>query len=255
MRILLSNDDGILAPGIAAMHRELAELGEVTVVAPDSVQSASAHAITINAPLTAVKVQVQQEFYGWAVNGRPADCVKLAIAELMDQPPDLVVSGINDGANVSINVLYSGTVAAAAEGALLGAPSIAVSLERGVELDFARAAMIARELIRCAVDSGLGKGQLLNINIPDLTNGPPKGVRVVTQSVQRMVDGYISREGPDGSVQYFLEGKFDRPGDKIETDLRGLVNGYVVVTPLHFDLTAREQMAQVREWSWDAVRF
>jgi len=252
VRILLTNDDGILAPGLAAMHRLLTGLGEVSVAAPDSAQSASAHAITINAPLSAARVHVRQEFHGWAVAGRPADCVKLAVAQLVDRP-DLVVSGINDGANVSINVLYSGTVAAAAEGALLGIPSIAVSLERGPELDFDWAARIARRLIERAVQGPMQAGQLLNVNIPNLAAGPPRGVKVVGQSVQRMDDYYVRRDGPDGAAQFYLEGWFGEPGDPVETDLKALAGRYVAITPLHFDLTAREQLERVASWEWGEI--
>ncbi len=253
MRILLTNDDGILAPGLAAMHRQLTALGDVDVVAPDSAQSAAAHAITINAPLTAVRLHVHQEFHGWSISGRPADCVKLAVARLLDPKPDLVVSGINDGANVSIKVLYSGTVAAAAEGALLGIPAIAVSLERGPELDFDWAARIARGLIERAVDGLLGPGQLLNVNIPNLASGKPRGVRVVGQSAQKMDEVYQRRDGPDGSAQYYLEGYFGKLDDEVETDLKALKAGYVALTPLHFDLTAREQLGRVAEWDWGTL--
>ena len=250
MRILLTNDDGILAPGLAALYRELAPLGEVSVAAPDVVQSAAAHAITINAPLTASRVHVHNEFWGWSITGRPADCVKLALDRLIEPKPDLVVSGINDGANVSINVLYSGTVAAAAEGALLGFPAVAVSLERGAELDFAWAARIARTLIERALAGLLQPGQLLNINIPNLAAGKPRGVKVAPQSIQRMDDRYARREAPDGSAQYFLEGWFNQPEGSPDTDLSALAGGYVVVTPLHFDLTAREQLEALAAQDW-----
>ena len=253
MRILLTNDDGILAPGLAALYRELVSLGEVTVAAPDTVQSAAAHAITINAPLTANRVHVRGEFSGWSITGRPADCVKLAVDRLMEHQPELVVSGINDGANVSINVLYSGTVAAAAEGALLGFPAVAVSLERGKELDFAWAARIARGLIERAWGGALQPGQLLNINIPNLASGKPRGIKVAPQSIQRMDDRYARRDAPDGSIQYFLEGWFGEPDHTVEGDLNALVSGYVVITPLHFDLTAREQLARLASHDWGPV--
>ncbi|MHC4092187.1 MAG: 5'/3'-nucleotidase SurE, partial [Planctomycetota bacterium] len=249
----LTNDDGILAPGLAAMYRQMKTLGEVSVAAPDTAQSAAAHAITINAPLSAARVHVHQEFHGWSVAGRPADCVKLAVAELVKPPADLVVSGINDGANVSINVLYSGTVAAAAEGALLGIPSIAVSLERGPELDFDWASRIALSLIERALAIPLQPGQLLNINIPDLSRGAPRGVRVVGQSVQRMDETYQRRNGPDGSAQYHLEGSFGDLGDEVDTDLKALAGRYVAVTPLHFDLTAREQLGRLADVDWGTV--
>ncbi len=254
MHILLTNDDGILAPGLAAMYRELTSLGDVSVAAPDSAQSASAHAITINAPLTASRVHLQNEFYGWAIGGRPADCVKLAVSELVDPRPDLVVSGINDGANVSINILYSGTVAAAAEGALLGIPSVAVSLEHGGELNFARAAQIARSLIDKLVEDGLQPGTLVNVNIPRIQPNRPKGVRVVPQAVQTMDDHYAQHEGPMGSRQFWLRGSFKDYGDDANTDLRRLIDGYVVVTPLHVDLTDRARLQDLAAVKWPDVR-
>jgi 5'-nucleotidase len=250
MHILLSNDDGILAPGLAAMYRVLAKIGDVSVAAPDSAQSASAHAITINAPLTASRVHVHNEFYGWAIGGRPADCVKLAVSELVQPRPDLVVSGINDGANVSINVLYSGTVAAAAEGALLGIPAVAVSLEHGDELDFAAAADIARSLIERMIAAGLQPGKLVNINIPSTRSGHPKGIRVVPQAVQTMDDHYAQQEGPMGTQQYWLRGSFKEYGEDANTDLRSLIDGYVVVTPLHVDLTDRSRLADLEALDW-----
>ena len=253
MRILLTNDDGISAPGLAALYRVLVTLGEVTVVAPESVQSASAHGITINAPLAVQHVHVHNEFYGQAVAGRPVDCVKLALTSLFPGAVDLVVSGINDGANVGINVLYSGTVAAAAEGALLGVPSVAFSLERGEELDFTRAAGIARDLLRSVLMPRVRPGMLVNVNIPNFARGPLRGVRVVPQSVQTMDDYYVCREGPDGVRQYWLQGKFGPVSKDDTTDLRALLDHYVTVTPLQFDLTAREQFADLAGWPWPAV--
>ncbi len=235
------------------MYRELVFLGEVAVVAPESVESASAHAITINAPLAVQELHVHNEFHGHAVSGRPVDCVKLALQMLVSQPVDLVVSGINDGANVGINVLYSGTVAAAAEGALMGVPAVAVSLARGEELDFARAARIARGIIKAMLDRGIRPGMLLNVNIPNFEHGDPKGVWVVPQSVQIMDDHYVSHEGPDGVRQYWLHGKYGPVSRTEQTDLRALLDGHVVVTPLQFDLTAREVIEEVRRWDWPAV--
>ncbi|MFQ5601496.1 MAG: 5'/3'-nucleotidase SurE [Candidatus Krumholzibacteriia bacterium] len=254
MHILLTNDDGISAPGLVAMYRELIPLGEVTVVAPESAQSASAHAITISDPLSARGVHVQNVFHGHAVTGRPVDCVKLALQELVERPVDLVVSGINDGANVGINVLYSGTVAAAAEGALLGVASAAVSLERGEELDFDRAAVVARRLISRMIEQGVRPGTLLNFNIPNFGRGEPRGVRVVPQSVQIMDDHYLCREGPDGLHQYWLKGKYGPVSKTEETDLRAMLDGYVTVTPLQFDLTDRATIETLAAWNWPELR-
>ncbi len=255
MHILLTNDDGILAPGLAALRKQLVSIGEVTVAAPDTVQSATGHAITIRDPLRVRKVHAHGEFHGWAVAGRPADCVKLAVCELLQDRPDLVVSGLNDGANVSINVLYSGTVAAAAEGAILGIPSVAVSLEWGDEMDFDRAARIASQIIGCYADeleAGAPPCPLLNVNIPDLTEGRPVGIKVAPQAVLRSDDRYDHNDGPDGLRQYWLRGWFSDYGEP-DFDLRCLRDGYVVLTPLHFDMTDHASIPAVSACSWPDV--
>jgi len=250
MRILLTNDDGVGAAGLIAMYRELASLGEVTVVAPASCQSAVSHAITIPAPVTVSRVRVDGLFDGYSVDGRPADCVKIALHALLESRPDLIVSGINDGANVSINVLYSGTVAGAAEGALAGIPAVAVSLERdatgspcGTPDRFERAAAIARSLIQRLLEQDgafVSNGRpapLLNVNIPALRPGVPKGVRVVRQSTQLMLDSYAREELADGRWSFRLEGRFADHNEEPATDLGSLRAGYVAITPLTLDRT------------------
>jgi len=256
MRILLTNDDGILAPGLAAMHDELGAIGDVVVAAPASVQSASGHGITIHEPISARWMHAHNRFYGWAIDGRPADCVKLAVGELVDPRPDLVVSGINDGANIAINVLYSGTVAAAAEGAILGIPAVAVSLEWGDEMDFTRAAKIAAGIVKRYADtvaSGKPVCPLLNVNIPELTGDRPVGLRVVPQSVVGAPDEFTPVESEDrsdgGSRRYRLSGWYSDFGPP-QYDLGSIREGYVVLTPLHFDMTDHERMASVRDLDW-----
>jgi 5'-nucleotidase len=250
MRILLSNDDGILAPGLAALRDVLLEMGEVAVVAPASVQSAAGHGITVGAPLAVRRIHVQGAFFGHAVEGRPADCVKLAITHLLDAPPDLVVSGLNDGANVATNVFYSGTVAAAAEGALLGFPAIAVSMERGEEPDFGRASRLVLPIIRRLVENGLAGGQLININLPALAPGLPKGVRVAPQATRAMEDNFVRFAGPDGRDYFWLsEGRF-KHADPAESDLDALNDGYIAITPLQFDLTQYDLLARLRAHDW-----
>lgn len=259
MRILLSNDDGILAPGLAAMWEALTELGEVHVAAPEDPQSAAAHGITVTGPLSVRRVHVADKFYGHSVDGRPADCVKLAISQLMDEPPDLVVSGINDGANISLNIIYSGTVAAAAEGAVLGHPAIAVSLERGLEPDFAQAARIALPVIRQLLDHGLKEGQLINVNIPDLTPGPPAGVRVVPMATRVWIEDFVHHRAPDGRDYFWLTGEHewqDSNGlghghEHAETDLDAVQNRYVTITPLQFDLTQYALLEKLKEKDWE----
>lgn len=251
MRILLTNDDGILAPGLAAMRHALARLGEVQVVAPELPQSAAAHGITVRGPVAVRQVHVQEAFFGQSVAGLPADCVKLAVAALLDEPPDLVVSGINDGANVSINVLYSGTVAAAAEGALLGFPAVAVSLERGVERDFHQAARIALPIIRTLAEEGLSAGQLININIPDLTLGPPRGIRIVPQASRMMRDKFVRHAAPDGCDYYWLTADmFERAEVGADNDLDALHARYVAITPLQFDRTEYSQLDALKQRPW-----
>ena len=251
MRVLLSNDDGILAPGLAAMRKALTALGHVDVVAPASAQSAAGHGITVDGPLVVRRVHVQNAFFGHSVEGSPADCVKLAVAELLDSPPDLVVSGVNDGANVSINVLYSGTVAAAAEGALLGFPAVAVSLKQGVERDFEQAASLAVRIIRHLLDAGLSGGQLININIPDLTLGPPNGVRVVPQATRTMADEFMKQSPQEGVDYYWLEGvDFDRAEHPTDNDLDALHERYIAVTPLQFDMTQYTLLEELNRISW-----
>ena len=193
MLILLTNDDGIRAPGLVAMYRELTRLGEVHVVAPETVQSATGHGITLSTPLLTSRVTVEETFTGIAVEGRPADCVKLAVAKLLPRRPDLVVSGINSGANVGINVIYSGTVAAAIEAAFLGLPSVAVSLylRNEIPLDYSRTARLSMGVIRQALDAGLKGGQAVSINVPPLRKDEsPAGVKVVRQCTNAWIDTY-----------------------------------------------------------------
>jgi len=246
--ILLTNDDGIQAPGLVAMYRELAELGEVHVIAPETVQSATGHGITISSPLLTSKVTVENGFTGTAVAGSPADCVKLAVAKLLPRTPDLVVSGINSGANVGINVIYSGTVAAAIEAAFLGLPAVAVSLylRNEVPTDYRRAACMSRELIGQMVAAGLRGGHVVSVNLPALRAGePPTGVKLVRQCTRPWVDTYEQRQDPKGRDYFWNSSIFTLGDTDGDTDVAALRDGYVTVTPLQFDLT---HFPMLREW-------
>src|SRR6516165_5030317 len=186
MRVLLTNDDGVYAPGLRAMRKELQKLGDVTVVAPVGEQSAVGHSITLLTPLITQEVlDENQAPMGWAVEGRPADCVKLALLELLTEMPDLIVSGLNAGSNAGINVLYSGTCAAAIEGAFFRRISIAVSQEytKPKPLDFSRGAALARGVIEQILSHHPAEGSLFNINIPSFDKGPIRGIRVVPQNI------------------------------------------------------------------------
>jgi len=247
MLILLTNDDGIQAPGILAMWRELSAKHEVHVVAPETVQSATGHGITLSTPLLTSRVTIENGFTGTAVDGRPADCVKLAVAKLLPRPPDLVISGINAGANVGINVVYSGTIAAAIEAAFLGLPSIAVSLhlKNDVPIDMPRAARFARDVIRQILDAGLAPGEVITINIPGLRpDEHPAGVKTVRQCIQPWVDTYEQRKDPRGRDYFWNSSIFTLGPTQDDTDVAALRDGFITITPLHFDLT---QHARLRE--------
>ena len=248
MRILLTNDDGIYAPGLAALEKELAKLGEVRVVAPATEQSGVGHSITFLMPLVCKEVYDGDRLRGWAVEGSPADCVKIGIFEYFDEPPDLVVSGINGGLNAGINVLYSGTVAAAIEGAFFGVTSIAVSLEFDDHANFAKAAEIAGGIVKQILDNKSPAPQLYNVNIPTLAIDNPKGVRVVPMGVARYGEHFIKRTDPRGRQYYWATN--DPPPKKtdVETDLTALEQGYITLTPLSYDMTAHQVMESMRQW-------
>lgn len=250
MHVLLTNDDGIYAPGLAAMERQLRSLGELTVAAPSTEQSGVGHAITFLTPLTAKEVFDGDRTRGWAVDGSPADSVKLGIAEFCPSRPDLVVSGINGGLNAGINVLYSGTVAAAIEGAFFGITSIAVSLEWDDHADFTRAAEIAIDVIRDILASRPTPGSLFNVNIPTAAlRGTPE-VRVVPMSIVRYGEAFERRVDPRGRSYFWATNDPPPPPSPGESDVTALAAGAVTVTPLHFDLTRRDRLSDLSARAW-----
>ncbi len=250
MRILLVNDDGILAPGLAALYTAVEQFGHVDVVAPETTQSAMGHAITVRAPMTVSRVHVNNIFHGWSVDGSPADCVKLAMIELLDRRPDLVLSGINAGANTGVNVLYSGTVAGAIEGAFFGVPSVAISLQVSDELDFTAAGRIAGQLVERIIASAPEPGMCLNINIPALDRGMPRGVRCCPQAIVPMEEHYRKQQGADGQRVFWLDGRFPDPAQCPDSDHAALHERLVTVTPLRFDLTDHGALEHVAQTNW-----
>ena len=236
MQILLTNDDGIYAPGLAAMERQLRELGDVTVVAPATEQSGVGHSITFLSPLVVKEVFEGERRRGWAVEGSPADSVKLGIFEFCPQRPTLVVSGINGGLNAGVNVLYSGTVAAAIEGAFFGITSVAVSLEFNEHARFDKAAEIAHTLIAQILAQKGDIPRLYNLNIPTPALDRPKGVKVVPMGVAHYGEQFEKRTDPRGR-SYFWATNDPPPRGMEETDLTALEEGYITLTPLDFDLT------------------
>lgn len=248
MQILLTNDDGIYAPGLAALEQSLQELGDVCVVAPATEQSGVSHSITFLSPLVVKQVYDGDRLRGWAVEGSPADCVKLGIFELCPQRPDLVVSGVNGGLNAGINVLYSGTVAAAIEGAFFGLNSVAVSLEFDEHARFDKAAGMAAQVIRQILDRA-NDPQLYNINIPTAAIENPTEVKVVPMGVARYGEHFIKRKDPKGRTYYWATSDPPpQPGD-IETDLTALDKGFITVTPLQYDMTKPKILEQMLDWS------
>ena len=251
MRILLTNDDGVYAPGLRALRKELLKLGEVAVVAPAAEQSAVGHSITLLTPLLVQDVLDEDDRpMGWAVEGRPADCVKLALLELLPEPPDLVVSGLNAGSNAGINVLYSGTVAAAIEAAFFRRTSIAVSLEytKPKPLDFPRAADLARRVIEQVMAHRPAPGTLFNVNIPSFDKGPVRGVRVVPQNVAPYLETFDRRVDPRGRVYFWTNPGLSCPEPHPDTDVTALAEGYVTVTPLQFNLTHPALVREMEGW-------
>jgi len=238
MKILLTNDDGIFAPGLGALYKKLIELGDVMVVAPIESRSGASHSVTFFEPLACNAADINGLFSGFSVRGSPADCVKLAHMQLHDGPIDLVVSGINNGANVGINVYYSGTVAAAMEAAFLRIPSVAVSLAAERKMDFDRAAQHALDIIRDLMP--LQKGDVMNVNLPPLSRGEPRGVRIVPQATSGFHEYYVPQKDGKSETLFQLTGGAHRQ-EETPTDTTALEQGFITITPLLPDMTDHEK--------------
>ena len=235
MKILLTNDDGIWAEGLCALYRALSLDHEVVVVAPEAERSAVGHAITLSDPLRVKTIRQGREFWGYAVSGTPADCVKIAFYELVG-PVDLVISGINRGANVGINVLYSGTVSAATEASILGLPALAVSLAAYVKPDYCFAAYFTSLLVEQIFSWSLRRPFCLNVNIPNLPAHQIKGVKFTRQGTRKLKERFEKRIDPHGNVYYWQCGEEFTEEDPA-TDVRAIKAGFISITPLQYDLT------------------
>jgi 5'-nucleotidase len=247
VQILLTNDDGIYAPGLMAMKAELVKLGDVTVVAPETEQSGVGHSITFLRPLLCKEVFDGDEHRGWAVDGSPADCVKLAVSELCPTRPALIVSGINHGLNAGINVLYSGTVGAAIEGAFFGLTSVAVSLEHSDHSRFDHAAVIARGIIEEILENG-GASHLYNLNIPTVATQRPSQLQIVPMGTQRYGEDFISRLDPKGRKYYWATGEPAPRATDHESDVMALKRGCITLTPLDYDMTQHHKLTEIKSW-------
>ncbi|MDR3592368.1 MAG: 5'/3'-nucleotidase SurE [Negativicutes bacterium] len=250
MRILLTNDDGINAPGIQALWQELSAIGEITVVAPDSERSATSQAITVHHPIRVDEFCIENPpICAWRVGGTPTDCVKIAVEALMKDKPDVVVSGINQGPNMGTDVLYSGTVSAAIEGALHGIPAIAVSLTNWQAADFGPAARFARKLVLTMAERSLPPNTLLNVNVPSLPAEQLKGVAITKLGVTEYENTFERRLDPRGRTYYWMGGSLVDSRNEEGTDVEVVKQGKISVTPIHFDLTNYAIMHLLEEWN------
>jgi len=252
--ILVSNDDGITAPGIRSLVSVAKEFGEVVVVAPDSPQSGMGHAITINKPLRLDKSDYfGDEVLAYQCSGTPADCVKLALDKVLPRRPDLLVSGINHGSNSSVNVIYSGTMSAAMEGAIDGLQAVGFSLlDYSMDADFSAARDVARKVIANVLDHKLPADTLLNVNIPKLKTDELKGIKVCRQAKAKWVEEFDQREDPYGRNYFWLTGEFVNMDHGEDTDEWALKHGYASAVPVQFDLTAHHAMGTINNWDLNA---
>jgi len=245
MRILLTNDDGIHAPGLFALYDALRSDHEIHIVAPETEMSAVGHAITLSSPIRVHEVRKNGRFFGHAVNGTPADCIKIAVQELLDIRPDVVLSGINVGANVGVNVLYSGTVSAATEGAFLGIRSAAISLAALKNPDFRFAARFSREIIRFMTETALREGTALNVNIPAVPPEEIRGVVLARQGTSRLEERFERRSDPRGNVYYWLMGETFIENGSASHDAVALKQNKISITPIHCDLTCEKELKRL----------
>ncbi len=248
--ILVSNDDGYQAPGIRFLIEIAKTIGEVVVVAPQTAQSAMSHAITIKTPLLYKTVEISDNYREYNLNGTPVDCVKFAIHQLMDRKPDIVISGINHGSNASINIIYSGTMAAATEAAMGGIPSVGFSIldyNEDANFDYAKDYII--KIINKVLDDGLAENTALNVNFPKPDKGKYKGLKVCRQAKAYWKEDFDERFDPrNGKPYYWLKGTFTVHEDNNTTDEWALKNYYVSLVPIQFDFTAYNKIDELKYW-------
>lgn len=250
--ILVTNDDGIFAGGIKALTEVMVEYGDVWIVAPDSPQSGMGHAVTISNILRMREVNFEVPgVKAFQTTGTPVDCVKLAIYEILDRKPDLLVSGINHGSNASINVIYSGTMSAAVEGAVEGIPSIGFSLlDHSLDANFEPSKKFVRKVTEQVLKNSLPKGTCLNVNIPNLPEEELMGIKICRQANGYWSDAFDKRQAPGGSEYFWMTGNFVNPDKGEDTDDWALNNGYVSAVPTQYDLTNHGAMGHLNEWDF-----
>lgn len=244
--ILVTNDDGITAPGIRNLIEFMNEIGDVVVVAPNSPQSGKGHAITINSTLSFEEVTLEGPQKDYSCSGTPVDCVKMALDKILTKKPDIVVSGINHGSNSSINVIYSGTMSAAVEAGVEGLPAIGFSLQDfSWDADFKQGKKFIQDIVRKTLENPMPKGIVLNVNIPKLPENEIKGIKVCKQANAKWEESFDERVNPHGKKYYWLSGYFNNMDTSEDADETALANGYVSIVPVKFDMTAYEYMTQL----------
>jgi 5'-nucleotidase len=248
--ILVTNDDGINAPGIRFLAQTVAELGDVVIVAPDKPMSGMGHAITITIPLTCRNMSRNGNFDEFSVNGTPVDCVKLALNKILIRRPDLLVSGINHGSNASVNIIYSGTMAATLEGCMNAVPSVGFSLlDYSMEADFSHCRDVVLKVCRGVLQNGLPAHTCLNVNIPKKTESPLSGIKVCRQAIAFWKEEFDMRIDPHNRPYYWLTGTFHLLDKGEDTDDYALKNNYASLVPVHFDFTRHEAIKTIENWN------
>jgi 5'-nucleotidase len=249
LNLLITNDDGIHAPGIFAIKKSLEKIADVLVVAPETERSAVGHAITLSDPLRVSEIHKDNSFFGYAVNGTPADCVKLGLRCLSEKPIDLVVSGINMGPNTATNIIYSGTVSAAAEAVIMGVPGLAVSLTSFDTPEFEYSCSLSQQLVKKIIDNGLPKGTLLNVNIPPLPPEEIEGIVITRQGKGRYEESFDKRVDPNNRTYYWMTGK--RMNLDCDNDVDDVVIRHkkVSITPIRYDLTDMDMLQKLQLWN------
>ena len=251
-KILITNDDGIFSSGINALSDVMSEIGEVTIVAPNNEQSAKSHALTLQNPIKFKSVSLKNGFQGWSVQGTPVDCAKIALKSILNYKPDLIISGINQGANLGRNLIYSGTVSAAYEGAILGIPSVAISLDSFKNDNFKCSKFVARSIAKYVLKHNPPKGTMLNVNVPNIDIDSLKGYLITQQGNQYFVDDFEKRDNPRNETYYWMKGRIIDEDSSIDFDGRAISEGYVSITPIHFNLTNSSYLDELKlDWTED----
>jgi 5'-nucleotidase len=247
--ILVTNDDGVNAPGIRFLAKTLSELGDIVVVAPDKPMSGMGHAITIAIPLTCRHLSKNGSFSEYSVSGTPVDCVKLALNSILHRKPDLVVSGVNHGSNASVNIIYSGTMAAVLEACMGGVPAIGFSLlDFSMEAEFSHCREVILNVCSAVLQNGLPNSTCLNVNIPKISDEPLKGIKVCRQAKAYWKEEFDMRIDPHNRPYYWLKGTFNLLDDGEDTDVFALRNNFATIVPVHFDFTNHEAIKLIENW-------